>query len=235
MKDEENNDEKNNDVLSRRRFVLGLSAASATVIVFGTTAYQLWKSGIDIWENSLTNYTVPTANGYLIYDPALCTGCETCEVVCTTFNYGKTNISLSNIHIMRDPLLPDYENFHPLICGQCVEPACLTVCPVAALKIDKTDGLNVRIIDGTECIGCRKCSESCTEKNVVSRIKFDEEKEISVKCHLCKGDPKCVKYCSNGALRYVTKLLNTTYEGEQLNRTTFLDTRNIDIPQRQYS
>lgn len=225
----------NSDMLSRRRFIFGLSAASTTIIVFGTTAYQLWKYGIDIWENSVKNFALPTANGYLIYDPALCTGCESCAVACTTFNYGKTNISLSNIHIMREPLLPSYENSYPLICGQCFEPACLVVCPVAALKIDRTNELNARVIEGTECIGCRRCSDSCAEKNDVSRIKFDEDREISVKCNLCKGDPKCVKYCSNGALRYVTKLLDNTYKGEQLNRTTFIETRNIDIPQRQYS
>ena len=32
---------------------------------------------------------------------------------------------------------------------------------------------------------------------------FDEETKKAQKCHLCNGDPECVKACPTGALRYV--------------------------------
>ncbi len=208
----------------------GIAAASVTVVIFGTTAYQLWNFGMDIWENNLAKFVIPNSNGYIIFDPALCTGCQTCEVVCTTFNNGKSSLTLSRIQVVRDPFKPDLDNFTPTPCVQCKDPSCIKVCPVSALRIDYASGTNARIIDETACIGCRKCIEACGNKQGVSRIRFDEERENSLKCHLCYGEPTCVKYCSNGALRFVSDLPNEVLEAQYPNQAVFMDEREKDIP-----
>ncbi len=218
--------------LSRRRFLGGIAAASATVVVFGASFYQLWKMGMDIWEGSLAKLAIPTSNGYIIFDPALCTGCEACEVVCTTFNYGKSNLNLSRIQILRDPFRPSYDNFNPMPCLQCEDPHCLPVCPVAALRIDAVSGTNARVIDETECIGCKRCIEACSAKHGDPRIRFNEERKTALKCHLCYGEPRCVKYCPNSALRYVSKIPVDASGGGDIRQVVFQDERQRDIPRR---
>jgi Fe-S-cluster-containing hydrogenase component 2 len=32
---------------------------------------------------------------------------------------------------------------------------------------------------------------------------FDEQLKKATKCHLCNGDPECVKACPNSALKYI--------------------------------
>ena len=217
--------------LSRRKFIGGITASSIAVTLFGSSAYQIWKTGTDFWEGSISKLAVAASNGYIIFDPALCTGCQSCEVVCTTFNYGESNNSLARIQVLRDPFKAGIENFNPTPCLQCESPHCLPVCPVAALKIDYASGTNARVIDETECIGCKKCLEACSAKHSVDRIRFNEKISTASKCHLCYGEPKCVKYCSNGALRYFTKKPG---DGtiQQNNQTIFIDERANDIPRR---
>ncbi len=226
------NDQVESLRVSRRKFMGGLAAASATVLVFNSSAYQLWTLGMDVWENSLGKLAVPTANGYIMFDPALCTGCQSCEAACTTYNYGNSNPSLSRIQIIRDPFKPEINNFDPTPCFQCESPHCLPVCPVAALRIDVTSGTNARIIDETECIGCRKCIDACSEAHGIARIRFDETRNTALKCHLCYGSPRCVKYCPNGALQYVSKLPEGKAGVGQSSLAVFIDERAEDIPRR---
>lgn len=227
----EKNGEEDTNQLSRRKFIGGITAASIAVTVFGSSTYQLWRTGMDFWEGSIGKLVVATSNGYIVFDPALCTGCQSCEVVCTTSNYGESNNSLARIQVLRDPFKAGIENFAPTPCLQCEMPHCLPVCPVAALKIDYASGTNARVIDEDECIGCKKCLEACGAKHVVPRIRFNEEMNTSLKCHLCYGEPKCVKYCSNGSLKYVTEKLEDGSIHEN-NQTIFLDERANDIPRR---
>ncbi len=229
-KEKKRNDQADSLRMSRRRFMGGLAAASATVVIFNTTAYQLWTAGMDVWEHSLGKLAVPTANGYIIFDPALCTGCQSCEAACTTFNYGNSNPSLARIQIIRDPFKPDITNFDPTPCLQCENPHCLQVCPVAAIKVDEMSGTNARIIDETACIGCRKCIAACGAAHGVARIRFNEQRNSALKCHLCYGSPRCVKHCPNGALRYVPKLPEGKAGVGDSSLAVFLDERKKDVP-----
>jgi protein NrfC len=221
-----------NQSISRRRFFRSFITASTSVAVFGGVAYTLWKTGIDIWENSSYNLSIPISNGFIIFDPALCTGCQTCEIICTTYHDKGSNLAFSRIQLLRDPFEGDFDNFLPFPCLQCENPSCIHVCPVTALKIDNISGTNARIIDETECIGCKRCIEECEAKNKVSRIRFDEVHNRSIKCHLCHGDPMCVLQCPNGALRFVTELDPDMIEGDNINQAIFQEERSKDIPRR---
>jgi len=88
-------------------------------------------------------------------------------------------------------------------CQHCVHPACAGVCPVKA--ITKLPMENV-VINEKKCIGCRYCYQACPYK--VPR--FDFEKRVTRKCHLCYDripllnymKPACVEACPVEALSF---------------------------------
>ncbi len=145
-------------------------------------------------------WAVTLAKGVVLGDPELCSGCRTCEAVCTNFNgHGRSSSGLARIILEKDYLGGRYE---ANTCFQCVSPLCLHVCPEEAIKVDRASGTNARIIDDILCIGCGRCIEACGSVFTPPRPRFDPESEQVVKCHLCLGDPQCVKFCPYGALRY---------------------------------
>ncbi|OGP89195.1 MAG: hypothetical protein A2156_03105 [Deltaproteobacteria bacterium RBG_16_48_10] len=142
---------------------------------------------------------VALARGVILADKSLCSGCRICEMVCANFNSGGRNsASLSRILLEKEYLRGDYK---PKVCHQCADPPCLKACPVAALQVERQKGTYARIIDERVCIGCQKCVEACKQYFKPSRPRFDEQKQRTVKCHLCFGDPQCVKFCPLGVLR----------------------------------
>jgi Fe-S-cluster-containing hydrogenase component 2 len=142
---------------------------------------------------------VALAKAVIMVDKSLCSGCRVCEMVCANFNsWGRNSASLSRIMLEKEYLLGDYE---PKVCHQCVDPPCLKACPVTALQVDRQSGTYARVIDERVCIGCQKCVRACEQHFRPSRPRFDAERHRSFKCHLCFGDPQCVKYCPLGVLR----------------------------------
>lgn len=134
---------------------------------------------------------VLTVKTYIVANPALCSGCRCCELVCSLFHYGECNPELAGVHVIKDTFSGDYE---VKTCLQCNEPPCQKACPVQAIYIDEKTG--VPVINEDNCIGCRMCEEECQYQ----MVKFIPEKEVCFKCDLCGGDPQCVSYCPYGAL-----------------------------------
>jgi len=142
---------------------------------------------------------VALAKGVIIADKSLCSGCRICEIVCSNFNSaGRNAASLSRILLEKEYLQGEYQ---PKVCHHCADPPCLKVCPVAALQVEKQRNTYARIIDERVCIGCKKCIEACQQYFRPSRPRFDVQKQRTIKCHLCFGDPQCVKFCPLGVLR----------------------------------
>lgn len=146
----------------------------------------------------------PPSQGYIVYDPSLCTGCLSCEAACSAYHGGGTvRPSMSLITIEMDIFSGRETNFEPKPCLQCDEPQCLLACPVEAIAVDPETG--ARVVEETLCIGCKSCIEACGEAFTPPRIRFNTESNTAVKCDLCGGDPQCVRWCPNGALRYVNR------------------------------
>jgi Fe-S-cluster-containing dehydrogenase component len=134
------------------------------------------------------------AIGRVVHDPAICSGCRTCEIVCSAYNYGVGSPSLSRIQWdkrIMDACITDIQT-----CKQCAGPECVAVCPNGALSIDDETG--ARKIDETLCVGCQLCLNACPV--VPKRIRYNAAKNVCFKCDLCDGDPQCVKFCPTGAL-----------------------------------
>ncbi len=146
---------------------------------------------------------IKPAKGYIVFDPELCTGCRSCEAVCSFVKEGAVRPELARIQVQRNPFLGTVENFLPKPCLQCETPQCMLACPVpGAMFVDEQTG--ARMIEATLCEkGCSKCREACGANFDPPRILFHPEKERHMKCDLCAGAPECVKWCPNGAIRYV--------------------------------
>ena len=124
----------------------------------------------------------------------VCTGCRTCEVVCTLYHGGIINLEQSRLHIRADPLKG---SFNPTVCHQCSDAPCFYACPESAISIERIYG--TVIINEEKCSGCRLCEEACPFRV----IRFHQEKNRPFKCDLCHGNPECVKWCPMNALGVV--------------------------------
>jgi carbon-monoxide dehydrogenase iron sulfur subunit len=127
----------------------------------------------------------------IFIDPRKCTGCKTCEMVCSFANEQKFSFEKSRIRNQGDP---KDAFFLSTTCLQCEDAPCARVCPAEALT--NVDG--VIKVDAARCFGCKICMLACPFGN----IRFDREAGTSVKCELCGGDPQCVAFCPTGALQF---------------------------------
>jgi Fe-S-cluster-containing hydrogenase component 2 len=84
-----------------------------------------------------------------------------------------------------------------MTCLQCVDAACVKVCPVEALVRNAATGA-VEVISA-RCVGCGLCVVGCP----FGHMHFDSERHVAVKCDLCGGSPKCAQFCPNRALETV--------------------------------
>lgn len=139
----------------------------------------------------------------IIHNRNRCSGCTVCMIVCSFHHFGVLSYDKSRNQVVEDPDNPGV--FESIRCSHCEEPVCAAACPVDAITKDEETGWV--FIDNLRCIGCRSCNYACP----LSNPHFDFETKVSWKCDLCYDketgtiDPKCVKYCTTGALQLVTR------------------------------
>ncbi len=158
--------------------------------------------------------------GFLI-DTTKCIGCRGCQVACkqsnglpadrTGFRPIRTNPpdltartwSLVEFHEVTKTRERLVWRFVKRQCMHCLEPACASVCPVAALR--KTSEGPV-IYDAKRCIGCRYCMTACPFN--VPRYQWDSAAPLIGKCTMCAGrlavgeQPACAQACLTGAIKF---------------------------------
>lgn len=171
-------------------------------------------------------------NCFVIAEPSLCIGCNTCMAACSQVHETQGLVDHPRLIVMRDD-----NSTAPVLCRQCGDAPCAAVCPVNAII---QTGSSVQINEST-CIGCKMCGLACpfgaitpaasapvglpdmfehyippeelgygmphSEPGLNSFLKWDAGvKNIAVKCDLCyfrAQGPACVESCPTAALHLV--------------------------------
>lgn len=129
-------------------------------------------------------------------NPDLCTGCQICELACSSEKKAEFNPDLSRIRSIRSGQLKAVS----VACRFCEDTPCISACPRDALRIDEQ--ANVIRLDKMRCSGCGRCIEACDFGAIV----MDRSTKSVVICDLCEGrsQPKCVEFCPKKALKIST-------------------------------
>jgi protein NrfC len=197
----------------RRDFLAGTGAAIAA----GALAVRGTESAAAVLTQPVADEGKPSyaaSTGYIVYDSRLCLGCQSCMFACSVTHEGVANPSLSRIQIIRDaPSFTKYPyDIVMSVCRQCVSPLCVQNCPTGACHVEAASG-NVRMIDQSKCIGCKRCINSCPQRP--HRTVWNSAKKKSTKCDLCANAPfwsqqggpagkqACVETCPVKALKLV--------------------------------
>nr|WP_113867157.1 4Fe-4S dicluster domain-containing protein [Brenneria salicis]NMN93365.1 electron transport protein HydN [Brenneria salicis ATCC 15712 = DSM 30166]RBP61670.1 electron transport protein HydN [Brenneria salicis ATCC 15712 = DSM 30166]RLM30452.1 effector protein [Brenneria salicis ATCC 15712 = DSM 30166] len=160
-------------------------------------------------------------NQFVIADAQKCIGCRTCEIACAVAHSGGNSATLQPSRFF--PRLTVIKNASvsvPVLCRQCENAPCASVCPHDALVRDHD---SIQVIE-SRCIGCKSCVIACpfgainvTAVPVAINSGSALTKSEVHKCDLCVGvadSPSCISVCPTSALRLVTsaELHKRTYE-----------------------
>ncbi|MFH1853116.1 MAG: hydrogenase 2 operon protein HybA [Candidatus Neomarinimicrobiota bacterium] len=170
----------------------------------------------------------PNAVG-ILYDATLCIGCKACEAGCKKANNMPADHSdletqagvgpiwdsgtdlnsrtLNKIKAYRHGsgtiknAANDGYSFVKRACMHCIDPDCVSACPVSALNKDADTGIVT--YNKKACIGCRYCQVACPYN--IPKFEFDKAFPEIVKCEMCShllaegGLPGCCQSCPTGA------------------------------------
>jgi len=205
--------------IDRRDFFKVISAGAVTAATAGSVFAREKKK------------LSPDAVG-ILFDATACIGCKLCEVGCKEYNDMPVEQSdklegldvptiwdnaddlsaktLNKIKLYRNgdasekDRVKDGYAFVKKACMHCVDPDCVSACPVTALEKDPVTG--VVTYDAKACIGCRYCQVACPFN--VPKFEWDDPFPEIVKCQMCDhvqesgGIPGCCYYCPTGASLY---------------------------------
>ena len=160
----------------------------------------------------------------MIQDNTRCIGCRACMVACKEWNGLPGAESADEVDFFQGPGYQnprdlDADNFTIItyaekvesadwvfgrkLCMHCLEPACASVCPTAALQ--KTELGPVVLVDD-RCIGCRYCMLACPFQ--VPKYQYDAISPKVSKCTMCYDrvsnnlEPACAAVCPTDAITF---------------------------------
>ncbi len=150
-----------------------------------------------------------------------CSGCKACVTACHTLNGLDEQETWRDVGLMigGSRSLPVIQHV-TTACHHCLEPACLTACPVNAYEKDPVTGIVKHLDD--QCFGCQYCTLACP----YDVPKYHHAKGIVRKCDMCSARlaageaPACVQACPHQAISI--KLVDVQQVVEDAEATLFL-------------
>ena len=135
------------------------------------------------------------------FDMRRCIGCKCCVVACNEQNGNPAAINWRRVGELEGGSYPNALRAHlSMGCNHCVNPTCLSGCPVDAYTKDPVTGLVRHSADA--CIGCQYCTWNCS----YGVPQYNPERGVVGKCDMCHGRlehgqaPACVSACPEGAI-----------------------------------
>ncbi len=148
--------------------------------------------------------TAPTTGQQYAFEVDLdsCSGCKACVVACHNLNGLETQETWRKVGTLTNSRsqLPVIK-YVTTACHHCVEPGCLSGCPVKAYEKDEVTGIVKHLDD--QCFGCQYCTMMCPYEVP----QYSATLGIVRKCDMCSqrltaGEaPACVQACPNRAIR----------------------------------
>lgn len=136
------------------------------------------------------------------FDMGTCIGCKCCVVACNEQNGNPAAINWRRVGEIEGGFFPHAtRTFLSMGCNQCLEPTCLSGCPVDAYSKDPATGIVRHSAEA--CIGCQYCTWNCS----YGVPQYNPERGVVGKCDMCHGRlslgqaPACVTACPEGAIR----------------------------------
>lgn len=150
-----------------------------------------------------------------------CSGCKSCVTACHSLN------GLDEDETWRDVgLLVGGTTANPVMqhvttaCHHCLQPACMSACPVDAYEKDPATGIVKHLDD--QCFGCQYCTLACP----YDVPKYRSHKGIVRKCDMCSDrlaagePPACAQACPTSAISI--KVVNVEQVAEDCEADHFL-------------
>ena len=167
-------------------------------------------------------------NRFVIAEPKLCIGCNTCMAACSSVHKAEGLQSYPRLTVVRDGSATA-----PILCRNCEDAPCVKVCPVNAITY-RGDAV---VLNEVTCIGCKLCAIACPfgaitpsgtsimgVATLYNQLEYAPEgggqraglnpllawekgvRSVAVKCDLCdflEEGPECVRACPTQALYIV--------------------------------
>lgn len=200
--------------VKRRDFIKGAAGGGAALATAAVVSAPV---------QARENRQMPPQAVGLLFDSTLCVGCKACVAGCkeandlpvdvnttdalwdTPLDIGPKTFNVIKLYAEGKAEHKDQEKdgyaFVKKSCMHCVDPSCVSVCPVTAMTKDPQTGIVG--YDPDICIGCRYCVASCPFG--VPQAEFDTPFPKIKKCEMCRHRqaegkiPACAEVCPTGA------------------------------------
>ncbi len=136
------------------------------------------------------------------FDMGKCIGCQCCVVACNEQNGNPAAINWRRVGEIEGGWFPQtVRAFVSMGCNHCLEPTCLSGCPVDAYTKDTATGVVLHSADA--CIGCQYCTWNCS----YGVPQYNPDRGVVGKCDMCHSRlgagqaPACVSACPSGAIQ----------------------------------
>lgn len=144
----------------------------------------------------------------ILYDATQCVGCLECEAACAKQNGLPYDEEVAKVKKTSDTKYTyvavktndGEEKYMRNLCMHCVDPTCVSVCPVKALT--KTAQGPV-VYDASKCMGCRYCMMACPFQ--VPKYEWSKAIPTIKKCIMCSDrvaagkQTACAEACPTGS------------------------------------